>query len=303
MLPPSGEQIVLAHDELTAVITEVGATLRSFRHGSEPVIWECPVSEIDSGGRGQVLAPWPNRLEDGSYRFGNATGKAPLDEPERHNAIHGLVRWMPWALEDQSESRALLSCVIHPQPAYPFRVRVELDYTLGVGGLKVTCAATNTGSEAAPFGIGFHPYLLAPRGGIDEVEINLSARLHLLVDGRQLPVGDELVSGTGFELAGRALRGLQLDDCYTDLTLGLDDRWHAILDMADRRAEIWADAAFGYVMCYTGDSIGERADRRKAIAIEPMTCPPNALRTGKALIELSPGDRWTASWGIAATFA
>jgi aldose 1-epimerase len=172
---------------------------------------------------------------------------------------------------------------------------------LGVGGLKATCTATNTGSETAPFGIGFHPYLLASRGGIDEAEINLSSKRRLLVDGRQLPVGDESVSGTGFDLAGRALKGLRLDDCFTELQLADDGAWHAYLHTDDRRAEIWADGAFGYVMCYTGDSLAEK-DRRKAIAVEPMTCPPNAFRSGTRVIELAPEERWQASWGIAATF-
>jgi aldose 1-epimerase len=29
-----------------------------------------------------------------------------------------------------------------------------------------------------------------------------------------------------------------------------------------------------------------------------MTCPPNALRTGKDVIALEPGQEWSARWGI-----
>jgi len=292
----------LVHGAMSAVITEVGATLRSFRLGSEPVVWEFSSDEIDSGGRGQVLAPWPNRLEDGSYRFGDLAARAPLDEPERRNAIHGLVRWRPWSLEERSANRVKLSCVVHPHPAYPFRVRLELDYELGEAGLAVICAATNTAGEPAPFGIGFHPYLLAGPNGIDRARITLAARRRLVLDGRGLPVGDESVSGTRYELDGGALNGRALDDCYTDLALGSDNRWHALLEEPGRHFELWADAAFGYAMCYTGDSLSPPADRRKAVAIEPMTCPPNAFRTGSDLIELQPGERWQATWGIAAAF-
>ena len=299
MFPPSGEQIALVHGDLDAVITEVGATLRSLRADSVPVIWEYPEGEISSGDRGQVLAPWPNRLEDGSYRFGDIVGQAALNEPERSNAIHGFVRWLPWSIEERSADRALLSCLIHPQPAYPFRVRIDLDYTLGDGGLEVACRVTNAGSGIAPFGLGFHPYLLAGPGGIDEAEIRLSAQRRLLLDKRGLPTGEEPVSGSVFDLDGRTLRGLELDDCYTGLAVGNDGRWHARLDLRGRHSEIWADTAFAYAMCYTGDTLGEPADRRRAVAIEPMTCPPNALRTGTSLIELREGERWHASWGIA----
>jgi aldose 1-epimerase len=299
MFPPSGEQIVLVHGEFDAVITEVGATLRSFRHGSVPVIWEFPEGEISSGSRGQVLAPWPNRLEDGLYQVGDVVGHAGLNEPERSNAIHGLVRWLPWSIEERRQDRALLSCVVHPQPAYPFRIRLELDYRLGEGGLEVACGVTNTGSGVAPFGLGFHPYLFAGPGGIDEAEIRLSARRRLLLDRRGLPTGDELVSDAGFDLGGRPLRGLELDDCYTDLKTEADGHWHARLCMPGRCTEIWADDAFAYAMCYTGDTLGEPESRRRSIAIEPMTCPPNALRTGTGVIELEERQRWRATWGIA----
>jgi len=300
VIAPSGEQIPLSHGDMSAVITEVGASLRSFRLHSQPVIWEFPAGEIDSAGRGQVLAPWPNRLEDGSYRFGDVVAKAALDEPSRCNAIHGLVRWLPWTLEGRSADRVELSCVIHPQPAYPFRVRLELEYRLGEDGLEVTCAATNTGRDLAPFGVGFHPYLLAGPGGVDEAEVSLLARRRLVLDERGLPVGEEPVPGTAFDLDGRPLGGLELDDCYTELAVGRDGRWHACVVLPGRRSEIWADAAFGYVMCYTGDSLDEPGDRRRALAIEPMTCPPNALRSGVGVIELRSGEQWQARWGIAA---
>jgi aldose 1-epimerase len=299
MFPPSGEQIVLVHGNFDAVVTEVGATLRSLRVGSRPIIWEFPEGEISSCDRGQVLAPWPNRLEDGSYRVGDIVGHAALNEPERSNAIHGFVSWLPWSIEERSADRAVLSCVVHPQPAYPFRIRLDLGYTLGDGGLEVVCGVTNAGSGIAPFGLGFHPYLLADPGGIDEAGICLSAQTRLLLDKRGLPTGEEPVPGSAFDLDERSLRGLELDDCYTGLAVGTDGRWHARLDLAERRSEIWADSAFAYVMCYTGDTLGEPADRRRAIAIEPMTCPPNALRTATSLIELQEGERWHASWGIA----
>ncbi len=72
------------------------------------------------------------------------------------------------------------------------------------------------------------------------------------------------------------------------------------LDDADegRGATIWVDGSFGYLMVYTADKVGEPQERRASIAIEPMSCPPDALRSGTSVVHLAPGDSWRGSWGI-----
>jgi aldose 1-epimerase len=91
-----------------------------------------------------------------------------------------------------------------------------------------------------------------------------------------------------------------MDTAFTTLDRDAQGRAWASLDSSggDAGAALWADPGFGYLMVYTGDTLGEVPRRRRAVAIEPMTCPPNALRTGKDLISLQPGQRWSASWGL-----
>ena len=36
----------------------------------------------------------------------------------------------------------------------------------------------------------------------------------------------------------------------------------------------------------------------RALAIEPMTCPPDALNSGIDLITLAPGQSWSGRWGL-----
>lgn len=302
MLPPSGEQVVLEHGDLRAIVTEVGSTLRSFRVGERPVLWEFGEDEIASGGRGQVLAPWPNRLEDGQYRFDDAEGRAALDEPERHNAIHGLVRWLPFAIERDSGAAARLRCVVHPQPAYPFRLALSLGYELSDDGLVVTCRADNTGERTAPFGLGFHPYVDCGPDGVDGARLELEAEAHVRSSDRGLPVALEPAAGAGFAFADRSLAGVVLDDCLTGLALDGGRRWRATVRTDRGATTVWGDAAFAYLMAYTGDSL-PAAERRRAVALEPMTCPPNALRTGEALVSIPPGATWSATWGITPALA
>jgi aldose 1-epimerase len=49
-------------------------------------------------------------------------------------------------------------------------------------------------------------------------------------------------------------------------------------------------------MVFTGDPLPDVA--RRSLAVEPMTCAPNAFRTGEGLLTLEPGASFTAEWGI-----
>ncbi len=91
-----------------------------------------------------------------------------------------------------------------------------------------------------------------------------------------------------------------LDTCFTTLDRDIDGRARASLDAPGGRggATLWLDEHFPYLMVYTGDTLPELPQRRRAVALEPMTCPPNAFRTGKDVVELQAGQEWSARWGI-----
>jgi aldose 1-epimerase len=300
-LPPSGEQHLIRHADQVALVTEVGATLRSYSTGGVDVVDGFSVDEPSSAGRGQVLAPWPNRLDGGRYEFDGHLGAAAIDEPERGNAIHGLVRWLPWLLASKTDDVVALRCVLHPQPAYPWRLELGLEYRLVGDGLEVVARATNASAEAAPFGIGFHPYLTMGVP-VDDVRLTIPASRRLTTDDRALPAGDADVAGTEFDFTvGRSVGATRLDTCFTGLARWSDGRSRARLELSDggRGVEVWADEAFGYLQVYTADTLEPASRRRQAVAIEPMTCPPNALASGVDVIRLEPGASWSGAWGIA----
>src|SRR5262245_30441119 len=109
---PSGEQHEFRSGDQVAVATEVGATLRAYTAGGAEIVDGFALGEPASAGRGQVLAPWPNRLDGGRYAFDGVEGRAAIDEPERGNAIHGLVRWIPWSLGANAEDAVALQTVL-----------------------------------------------------------------------------------------------------------------------------------------------------------------------------------------------
>jgi galactose mutarotase-like enzyme len=249
-----------------------------------------------------VLAPWPNRLADGRYEFNGVRAQAALDEPERRNAIHGLVRWLPWTLQTRHQNQLSLRLHLHPTPGYPFSLLLDLEYHLGREGLTVTTTAQSLEEAPIPFGLGFHPYLAAGPETVDGAILRVPADHTLDLDDRGLPTGALTpVAGTERDFTtARFVGPLVLDTAYTTLARDPDGTARATIDAPGGAggAALWVDEGFPYLMVYTGDTLSELQRRRRAVAIEPMTCPPNALRTGKDVIDLQPGQEWTARWGI-----
>jgi aldose 1-epimerase len=252
-VPPSGEQHEIALGDLRAVAVEVGGGLRCFGG----VLDGYALEEMCTSGRGQVLMPWPNRIPGGRYMFEGVAHQLALTEPERGNAIHGLVRWASWHAVEHGDAHVVLEHVLRPQPGYPFMLRLRVEYRLDAGGLTVHSSAENVGTQACPFGAGHHPYVAAPTGRVDD----------LTLDGE--PIGPK-----------------QLDE-----TIHRGGPWR--LEVGG--VTVWADGSWPYVQLFTGDlpDVG-----RRALAVEPMTCPPDAFNTGEGLIRLEPGDVFEGRWGI-----
>ena len=299
---PTGQQWRIGHGRQEVVVCEVGATLRAYTADGNAVIDGFGPDEWSHSGRGQVLAPWPNRLADGRYEFNGVRAQAALDEPERRNAIHGLVRWLPWTLQTRHQNQLSMRVQLHPTPGYPFSLLLDLEYHLGRDGLTVTTTAQSLDMEPIPFGLGFHPYLSAGGGPVDGAILYLPARHTLDLDERGLPTGAVTpVAGTDRDFTtARFVGPVVLDTAFTSIDRDRDGLARARLDGPGGAsgATLWADERFPYLMVYTGDTLPHVQRRRHAIAIEPMTCPPNALRTGKDVIDLQPEQEWIARWGI-----
>src|SRR5258708_8599944 len=186
---PSGRQIELASGAQRAVVTEVGAGLRTYTVDGIDVLDGYAAHEMCSGGRGQLLVPWPNRIRDGRYRFAGTDHQTPLSEPERGNAIHGLLRWANWELDQSGRDRVIATHVLHPQVGYPFTLGLEVAYMLSGTGLGVAVTATNLGSEPLPYGLGHHPYFSVSTDLVDAAVLRVPATSVLEADARGIPTG------------------------------------------------------------------------------------------------------------------
>lgn len=296
---PSGTQWTIAHDGQVAVIVEIGGGVRAYEADGVAVVDGYSEAELCQGAAGQVLAPWPNRIRDGRYAFGGVTHQLALTEPDRNNAIHGLVNWDRWQPVEVAADRVVLEHELVPRPGYPWPLRLRTTWSVGPQGLRADHEVTNLGVEPCPFGLASHPYLVVPAVPVDELRLRVPAGSRLLFDGRGLPIGAARVAGGEYDFTtARTIGAARLDVAFGDIESDADGGSAAdILAPDGSGVRVWADAAFDWWQVYTGDTLSLPRNRR-SVALEPMTCPPDAFRSGRDVIVLEPGRTWGGSWGI-----
>ncbi len=299
---PTGTQYAISCGDDHAIVVELGGGLRSCVLDGRELLDGFGEHEAVSNSRGQVLAPWPNRIDGGRYAWDGAEQQLALTDPAGGNATHGLLRFMRWERVDQQPDAVELRQLCLPQPGYPFSIDVHVRYELGPDGLSVTTTATNVGTSDAPWASGQHPYLAPPGAtSLDECSVQLEAATVLPADSRGIPLEPIPATDTDFDLhAPRSLDGLRLDTAFTDLARDGDGRALARLVGPDGRGtELWVDGAYPWLQLFTGDTLAPER-RRRGLAVEPMSAPANAFNSGTDLVRLAPGASWSATWGMRA---
>jgi aldose 1-epimerase len=303
--PLSGRQLQIRLDDQVATVTDVGAKLRTYRVGGRDVITPFDADEPAPAGHGAVLAPWPNRLRDGRYTFDGVEHQVDISEPARSTALHGLVMWQRWTpvlLDAAHEAGQAVSLELRTSPSggYPFDVLLRVTYRLTASGLHVRASATNLGSHAAPYGIGFHPWLSPGDGSLDTCTFSLDAATRVTVDDRLLPTGTVPAEGMYDLRSPRAGSELDLDDAFVDVLRDADGLSWARLTGADgRTAAVWMDESMDTWQVCSGNHLDLVEWRRRGMAAEPQSCIADAFRTGERLVRLEPGATHEVTWGLA----
>lgn len=303
--PVSGAQHLLRAGDYEAVVASVGASLRVLRdiHGDLTVPYDS--GEIRPAMRGTVLVPWPNRIADGRYAFDGAVHQLAVNEPQTNNAAHGLMAWQNFSTVSADDSSVTLAGVVEAQPGYPWRIRVEVTYQLDADGLRQRVLVLNEADSPAPVGIAGHPYLAAGpivAGAVEDWFLELPAdEVMQITPDRMLPLGTERVEvhAARFDFRDRRRIGAtELNHAFGSLRRGADGLARVrVTDARGFGVELACDHSCRWIQAYTTDAAGAD-ERRHAIAIEPMTCPPDAFNSTTDVVALEPGASYAAQWWI-----
>lgn len=290
-------ELEITRGSASAVVTIVGAGLRAFEVGGVPYVET--YDDEPPMGAGAVLVPWPNRVAGATWTQAGETHTLEATESVRGNAIHGLVRHAKWSVVSHEDSSVTLSVDVDGAPGWPFPFRTTISYELTDAGLTVTHTVANRGERPMPFGVGTHPYPRPGNADVDDCVLTLAARTVLPVDlDTMIPNGAPIdVTGTDFDFrTGRPLRDIELDTAFGGCEPGPDGLIRHSVRHGTTGVEVWAEPEFRWVQVFTPAEFPGKGAR--AVAIEPMTCPPDALNSGVDLTWLQPGGTWAGRWGI-----
>lgn len=304
-----GADHMVRSGDYTAAVTEVGGGLRMLEHRGRPLVRPYAAGDVRPRYRGSLLAPWPNRVAGGRYRFSGQEHQLPLTEPERGNALHGLVCWERFAVERLDEATVVATHALVPRPGYPFRLVVTATYALGEDGLTTTVTGHNDGDIPLPWGTGAHPYLVAGDGSgpVDRWELRAPASRVLAVDPERLlpadpPTTTPVAGGDLDFTSSRRIGTTTIDHAFTGLVADDDGlaRVHLVEPDSGAGARItWDPASLPWLQLHTAD-LAPPETSRAGLAAEPMTCPPDAYGSGVDLVVLGPGERHSVWWRIGA---
>ena len=293
---------MLERDGVRAEIGTVAAVLRSLAVDGADIVEPTPADRTPAFGNGIVLAPWPNRVRDGEWVLDGEPQHLDITERERSNALHGLLRNADYAVEEHGDAAVTLRALIPPQHGWPFVLDTTVRYELEPDGIRVTHAVVNRSQRPAPWAVGTHPFLRVGATPVEELVLTAPASRYVEVDERLNPLRVSAVTPEVDLRGGRVVGELRLDTAFGGIEHASpaggrgDSAWLEAPDGA--RTTLWQDLDWGWLQVFTTPSFPRADGPGVAVAVEPMTAPPDALNSGTDLVWLEPGGRWQGSWGL-----
>lgn len=316
----------IAGAELVDTLT--GARAVFARRGATLLEWQVPFGDglmsltdgyasadelhSQNGVRNGIMAPFPNRVKDGRFRFdGRDFDLLPGVAEAERLIYHGFVRDIELELvgmrvgEEGAQLR-FFTAEITPAafPGYPFALTLEILASMSASGLALEIAATNVGDVSAPYAAGWHPYFRFGDAGIDALELRVPASACIVTDAGLMPLaGSDAHAAIDARPAldfrcARALGGSALDVCLSDLAADADGLIRSHLRDPAQGCGLTVWQRGGLVHLFTADTLARGV--RRSVAIEPVEVMTDAFNRPDcaAAILLEPGTSRSFRCGV-----
>jgi aldose 1-epimerase len=283
----------LARSDVRVEVSPIGASLVSLEVRGQNVSPAWDDSESPARYHGAIIAPWPNRIEDGKYIFDGEEYQLAVNELSRNNALHGLSAQSPWRLKHISESSLECTFECGEISGYPWKIALRARYELVDEGVLVALTAKNLSGTRAPFGCAFHPYFTFPNSRANW-QLSCPASEVVEVDqNRLLPTQISSITDSSAPFRGEGTPDIQgVDHAYGGFNsqnrATLTDEHAMVISITAEQNSPWLQIHAPSDGTHYGQSV----------VLEPMSCPPNAFNIGRDVTVLESQETFEAWWRI-----
>ena len=277
--------MISSHGECHAkIILNQGGSLQEFYNNNKPIIKDLSPLSYSKTYASAILFPFANRIKDGRYVFDSTAYQLEINQKEENNAIHGLVYNKTFSLAEQevSENYASVKLVYEEKNrcnGFPFTYRIELDYLLMNGFLKLSVHIKNTDSKPFPFTLGWHPYFHC--SDLRKSSLVFKSKKKIIFDERMITKCIEDFKNDD-EIK---FKDQKLDDCFILESNRVEFR------TPEYNFELISSANENFLQIYT-------PDKENTLAIEPTTGVSDSFNNSIGLQILKPGEIYTVDWEI-----
>ena len=271
-------------NSLARIVLNQGASLDALMlKGTEIVKNLNPLTYKDTYASA-ILFPFANRIKDGQYTYKNKQCQLTINEPQRNNAIHGLLYNKVFEIEEEvlnnNEAKLVLAYKETKKSlGFPYSYKVQLEYNLTENNLSLKANFTNTSNSPFPFTYGWHPYFYSENLSKSTLHFNSTQRVvfndQMIFKGLQ-----NLQKEEDFPIENKVL-----DNCYK-----LNDN-KVLFSTPKYQLEISTTSKEIYLQIYTPPI-------DNFIAIEPVSGVSDSFNNKFGLKELNPQETYSVKWDL-----
>ena len=286
-------QIVIKNETLKfhgSIYPNLGASLQNLTSHNTEIINGISntvegLNDYKNTYKSAFLFPFPNRISEGKYEFGQTKYDLDCNEKALNNALHGYIYNKPFSMKniETSENNAIVSLYYTDKgitKGFPFPYRLEIIYTFSPKKIAINFQVFNNGVKSFPYGIGWHPYFKT--SNLKTSSLNFEGETQYFLDERMIPQ---------FEIPLKfknplTIKDTFLDDCFITNKPQVYfkcDSYSIGIDSSPKNKK-------NYLQVYTPPT-------KDCVAIEPMTCAPNAFnnKNGLQVLEANANFEWQIS--------
>jgi aldose 1-epimerase len=246
---------LIADDLRCDIVPELGAAISGLWLGDVPVLRSKPGSMLTSVRESGCypLVPFSNRIAHATLQWSGSSHRLVQNFAPEPHAIHGVGWQRPWTVQEVDTCFLRMSFEHATDAAWPFAFGASQAFRLVAGALELSLSVTNQSTQAAPLGLGWHPFFI--KRAHSRITFQASGRWEMGDDN--LPT--HRTASCGID---RDCVALDVDHCF--------DGWNGIVHLRDELLHTRLSSNLDRLVVFTND-------QRDFVAVEPVSHVNNAI--------------------------